>query len=121
MHRSARSENAESAVRAVILQERGTLARKKAKIGRPKLPKGEARGRIVPVRFADDEIKAMVRASRAASQTISEWLRDLARRGTTMQPLVFIECPECRALASKTLVLPICDSCKAKQTEGHSS
>jgi len=33
MHRSARSENAESAVRAVILQERGTLARKKARSG----------------------------------------------------------------------------------------
>jgi hypothetical protein len=97
------------------------LAQKKAKIGRPKLPKGMAKGRIVPVRFANDEIKAMVRASRAKNQTLSEWLRDLARFGTTMQPLIFVECPECRALASKTLVLPICDSCKAKHTEGRLS
>jgi hypothetical protein len=28
------------------------LSQKKAKIGRPKLHKGEAKGRIVPVRFA---------------------------------------------------------------------
>ena len=27
------------------------------KMGRPKLPKGEAKGRIVPVRFTDAELK----------------------------------------------------------------
>src|ERR1700686_5179983 len=90
------------------------LAQKKSKVGRPKLPKGTAKGRIVPVRFADDEIKAMVRASRAANQTMSEWLRALARFGTTMQPPIFIECPECRSLAAKTLAIPMCDSCKAR-------
>ena len=63
------------------------LSQKKAKIGRPKLAKGEAKGRIVPVRFAPDEIKAIVCASRAANQTVSEWLREIARFGTMYQPL----------------------------------
>jgi hypothetical protein len=103
---------------------------KKAKVGRPKLPRGTAKGRIVPVRFANDEIKAIVRASRAANQTISEWLRDMARLGTALQPLspanpsgtiAIPACPDCRALVAKTLVYPMCESCKAKQTEGRSS
>jgi hypothetical protein len=32
---------------------------KKRKPGRPKLPKGEAKGKIVPARFAADRIKAV--------------------------------------------------------------
>ena len=97
------------------------MSQKKAKIGPPKLPKGEAKGRIVPVRFAPDEIKAIVRASRAANQTISEWLREIARFGTMYQPLaahgsdsisVIPKCPDCRALTINTLTVPICDSCK---------
>jgi hypothetical protein len=104
------------------------LSQKKAKIGRPKLPKGEAKGRVVPVRFAPDEIKAIVCASRAANQTISEWLREIARFGTMYQPLaahgsdsisVIPKCPDCRALTVNTLTVPICDSCKTKQMEGH--
>jgi len=51
------------------------LAQKKAKIGRPKLPKGEAKGRIVPVRFTQDDIKAMATAARANKQNVSEWIR----------------------------------------------
>jgi len=48
---------------------------KKPKVGRPKLPKGEAKGRIVPVRFTADALKAMERAARAAKQSLSEWIR----------------------------------------------
>jgi len=51
------------------------LAQKKAKIGRPKLPKGEAKGRIVPVRFTQDDIKEMATAARANKQNVSEWIR----------------------------------------------
>lgn len=51
------------------------MAQKKAKIGRPKLPKGEAKGRIVPVRFTADDLKAMEQAAKAAKQTLSEWIR----------------------------------------------
>lgn len=56
-------------------KRRETLAQKKAKIGRPKLPKGEAKGRIVPVRFTADDLKAMEQAAKAAKQTLSEWIR----------------------------------------------
>lgn len=45
------------------------------KIGRPKLPKGEAKGRIVPVRFSPEAIKAIETAAKASKQTTSEWIR----------------------------------------------
>jgi hypothetical protein len=55
------------------------LAQKKAKIGRPKLPKGEAKGRIVPVRFAASEIRAIESAARVQNQSVSEWVRSMLR------------------------------------------
>jgi hypothetical protein len=45
------------------------------RVGRPKLPKGEAKGRIVPVRFTSDDLKAMAAAAKASKQTLSEWIR----------------------------------------------
>lgn len=51
------------------------MKQKKAKIGRPKLPKGEAKGRIVPVRFKPEDLKAMEAAAKAKDQTVSEWVR----------------------------------------------
>jgi hypothetical protein len=45
------------------------------KPGRPKLPKGEAKGRIVPVRFTSDDLKALEAAAKASKQTVSEWIR----------------------------------------------
>jgi hypothetical protein len=50
---------------------------KPKKIGRPKLPKGEAKGRIVPVRFNAQDIKRIDAAARANNQTVSEWIRGL--------------------------------------------
>jgi hypothetical protein len=47
----------------------------KAKIGRPKLPKGEAKGRIVPVRFNAEDLKRIESAARANRQTVSDWIR----------------------------------------------
>lgn len=49
--------------------------KKKAKPGRPRLPKGEAKGRIVPVRFAPDVLKAMEAAARDEEQSLSGWIR----------------------------------------------
>jgi hypothetical protein len=49
--------------------------KKHRKVGRPKLPKGEAKGRIVPVRFRQDDLKAIEAAARANNQTVSEWIR----------------------------------------------
>jgi hypothetical protein len=51
------------------------LTQKKAKIGRPKLPKGEAKGKIVPVRFALDDLKAIAARAKASNQNVSEWIR----------------------------------------------
>ncbi|HEY3824567.1 MAG TPA: hypothetical protein VGL82_08405 [Bryobacteraceae bacterium] len=47
----------------------------KAKIGRPKLPKGEAKGRIVPIRFNPKDIKRIESAAKASDKTVSEWIR----------------------------------------------
>ena len=48
---------------------------KTRKPGRPKLPKGQAKGRIVPVRFSPEAIKAVEAAAKANKQTVSEWIR----------------------------------------------
>lgn len=45
------------------------------KLGRPKLPKGAAKGRIVPVRFTADDLRAMEAAAKASKQNVSEWIR----------------------------------------------
>ena len=45
------------------------------KVGRPKLPKGEAKGKIVPVRFNADDIKAVTAKAKAKNQSVSEWIR----------------------------------------------
>jgi hypothetical protein len=48
---------------------------KKPKLGRPKLPKGEAKGRIVPVRFRHEDLKAITERAKANGQTVSQWVR----------------------------------------------
>lgn len=49
--------------------------KKRRKPGRPRMPKGEAKGRIVPVRFTADDLKAMGAAAKSSNQTLSEWIR----------------------------------------------
>jgi hypothetical protein len=48
---------------------------KPRKVGRPKLPKGEAKGGKVQVRLNADELKRVSAAAKASKQTISEWMR----------------------------------------------
>jgi hypothetical protein len=52
------------------------------KIGRPKLPKGEAKGRIVPIRFNASDIKRIESAAKANQKTVSEWIRGLVATAT---------------------------------------
>ena len=52
---------------------------KKRKPGRPKLPKGEAKGKIVPVRFTADERKIVESAAKANNQTLSDFVRSTIR------------------------------------------
>jgi hypothetical protein len=39
------------------------------------MPKDEAKGRIVPVSFTQDDLKAMAVTAKASNQTVSEWMR----------------------------------------------
>ena len=48
---------------------------KPKKIGRPKLPNGEAKGRIVPVRFNAKEVARITKAASAQNKKVSEWIR----------------------------------------------
>ena len=48
---------------------------KPKKIGRPKLPKGEAKGWIVPVRFNAEEVQRIAAAASASDLKVSEWIR----------------------------------------------
>jgi uncharacterized protein (DUF1778 family) len=49
--------------------------KKARKVGRPKLPKGEAMGRVIQVRFTAQDTKAIDAAAKASNQTLSEWVR----------------------------------------------
>jgi predicted DNA binding CopG/RHH family protein len=48
---------------------------KPRKVGRPKLPKGEAKGHIVPVRFSPEDLKRIATRAKASGMTVSEWIR----------------------------------------------
>lgn len=50
------------------------------KMGRPKLPKGEAKGKIVPVRLNAEELKLFTRAANSSEhKTLSSWIRQTLR------------------------------------------
>ena len=51
------------------------MSQKKTKMGRPKLPKGEAMGRVIQVRFTAQDTKAIEGAAKASKQNVSEWIR----------------------------------------------
>ena len=54
------------------------------KMGRPKLPKGEAKGKIVPVRLNSEELKLFTRAANASEyKTLSSWIRHSLREAAT--------------------------------------
>ena len=48
---------------------------KPKKPGRPMLPKGTAKGSIVPVRFSPEDRKKVEAAAKASNKTVSEWIR----------------------------------------------
>jgi len=48
---------------------------KPMKGGRPKLPAGTAKGRIVHVRFTPEEIERINELAKASNKTVSEWIR----------------------------------------------
>lgn len=44
-------------------------------MGRPKLPKGEAKGVLIGARFSQDEAKRVVAAARRTGKVKSDWVR----------------------------------------------
>jgi hypothetical protein len=58
---------------------------KAKRVGRPKLPKDEAKGKIVPVRFEPEDLKLVTAAAKAGNQTLSAWIRQTLRRSAEMQ------------------------------------
>jgi hypothetical protein len=77
------------------------LSQSKAKkVGRPKLPKGEAKGRIVPVRFTAEDLRAIEASAKATKQTVSQWVRS----SVLMTPLQAF-CNTCqKTVAAHTLL-----------------
>ena len=55
---------------------------KKRNPGRPTLPKHEAKGKIVAVRFAAEELDRVYRAAEASNQTVSQWIRSTLAAAT---------------------------------------
>ena len=51
-------------------------AKKKRPRGRPKLPKGQDRGRLLTVRLRPDEHAKLERAAKASGKLLSRWVRD---------------------------------------------
>ncbi len=49
----------------------------KPKMGRPTLPKGEAKGVLIGARFSTDEAKQVEAAANRAKQNKSAWVRDV--------------------------------------------
>lgn len=43
--------------------------------GRPKLPKGDAKSSIVPIRLNAEDRKRVEAAARASNKSVSEWIR----------------------------------------------
>lgn len=61
---------------------------KAKKIGRPKLPKGHAKGKIVPVRLTDAEAKLFAKAAeRSDHKTLSSWIRNALQAAAEKESL----------------------------------
>lgn len=51
------------------------MSRRKPRIGRPPLPKGEAKGALLSVRFSADERRTLQGAAERSGESLSEWAR----------------------------------------------
>jgi uncharacterized protein (DUF1778 family) len=48
---------------------------KPRKVGRPKLPKGQAKAAPIQVRLNGDDRRRVEKAAKSQKQTVSEWIR----------------------------------------------
>ncbi len=57
------------------------MAEVKKKRGRPALPKGQAKGKYVPVRLSDADLKAFNKAMKKSEyKTLSDWIRETLKK-----------------------------------------
>ena len=60
----------------------------KRKPGRPKLPKGHAKGSYIPIRVNDEDRKLFAKAAKASEhKTLSGWIRHTLREAARNAPL----------------------------------
>ncbi len=52
---------------------------KKRGRGRPPLPKGHVKAKIVPMRLNDEDVKLFSKAAKARKLSLSEWMRSILR------------------------------------------
>jgi predicted HicB family RNase H-like nuclease len=52
---------------------------KPKRVGRPTLPKGNAKDVMLRVRITPDDLKAMKATAKASNQSVSEWIRGTLR------------------------------------------
>jgi len=58
---------------------------KAKKMGRPKLPKGHAKGEIIPVRVNPEDRKLFEKAAKASEhKTLSGWIRNALREAASV-------------------------------------
>lgn len=88
--------------------------KKARKVGRPKLPKGAAQGRIVPVRFRRDDLNAIEQAAKAHNQTVSQWVRSkihaMIHQFTTY-------CPTCKQVVIASIPMSRMDLINALESD----
>ena len=59
---------------------------KKRGRGRPPLPKGRVKGKIVPVRLNDEELKLFTKAAdKSEHESLSSWIRHTLRQAAASQ------------------------------------
>ena len=102
---------------------------KPRKVGRPTLPKGNAKDVMLRVRVTADDLKAMGKLAKNSKQTISQWIRrtiTMEINGSTSQPhapagsnntpqeeLVCSKCGKPIPMTSLTSPAnPLCEDCK---------
>ena len=54
-----------------------TEAKKTRKPGRPKLPRGESKGKFLRVRVTSEELRAFEKAAKQGGKSVSEWSRGI--------------------------------------------
>jgi hypothetical protein len=75
------------------------------------MARGEAKGRIVPVRFRPDDLKVMEGAAKSSEKTVSEWIRNVVSQ-------VFpAYCPACEQNVTAIIAMNRDDLTKALERD----